>query len=303
MAFQEFRLLDRVAMGAQGGPTFSTALVAVRSGRESRNGNWVQARHSYDIGLVARPLSEFEVIKAAFLVVGGRRDGFRWKDHADYLVTSAQGAPQSIQGGQQTGVAGFGYGLPGYQLRKLYLAGSGSYLRDILKPVAGSLIVRRAGSPVTAGVAPGNYAVDTTGVITFVADQTRAISSHTPGAGHVFTLASAFSPNLAIGGRIYVSGITGTAATALNGLSHAVTNVAAAVITTSTVTTGLTASGGNAFYYPQPSESLDFASEFDVPVRFDVDHFDALIRDRQGSEGELLLELPSIPLVEIRGDE
>jgi uncharacterized protein (TIGR02217 family) len=303
MAFLEARPLDCAKMGAVGGPQFSTSIVSVRSGAESRNRNWTEVRHRYEIGQVARPLSEFTAIRDAFLIVGGRADGFRFKDWTDYTVTTAYGDPQPLHGTTQVGTAGVGYGVPSYQLRKLYSFASTSYLRNIRKPVAGSLTVRRATVAVTAGVAAGNYAVDTTtGIITFVADQSRAISSHSVGASHQFTLASAFSPNLAIGGRIYVSGVTGTAAELLNGLSHAVTGVSSALITTSTNTAGLTATGGNAYYYPQPTEALDFACEFDVPVRFDIDYFDAHVIDRQGSEGELLLELPSVPLVEIKID-
>ena len=145
-----------------------------------------------------------------------------------------------------------------------------------------------------------HYTADAlTGLLVFGADQSKAISSHTVGASHVFTLASAFSPNLLVGGRIFVTGVTGTAATVLNDLSHAITNVSSAVITTSTVTTGLTASGGTALFYPQPTEALDFSCEFNVPVRFDVDQFDAVIVDKQKG-GEFLLELPSIPLVELK---
>ena len=75
---------------------------------------------------------------------------------------------------------------------------------------------------------------------------TKVISSHTPGAGHVFILESAFSPNHVVGGRIFVFNITGTAANALNNLSHTITAVSGAIITTSTNTAGLTASGGTA---------------------------------------------------------
>lgn len=303
MAFLEIRPLDKIAIKSSGGPEFSTDIVQVRSGLESRNGNWDQALHSYEIGLVARPRSQFEIMKAAFLAVRGRLDGFRWKDVGDYQVTTAEGKVQSVNGILSLGTAGFGYGVPTGQLAKLYTAGANTYLRFIRKPVASTLILLRNGSPVTSGVSAGNYAIDlTTGIFTMVEDQSKAISSHTVGANHVFTLASAFSPNLIIGGQIYVSGITGTAASVLNGKSHTITNVSAAVITTSTNTAGLTASGGTAFYYPQPTETLAFSVEFDVPVRFGVDKFDAAILDREGPDGELLLSLPSIPLIEDRSE-
>lgn len=301
MAFIEARPLDCAKMGAQGGPQFSTSIVSVRSGAESRNQNWTEARHKYEIGQVARPLSEFTAIRDAFMIVAGRANGFRFKDWTDYTVSSAQGQPQPLHGSTQVGSAGFGYGTPSYQLAKLYAFASNYHLRVIRKPVAGSLVLTRAASPVTAGLAPGNYGIDTTtGVVTFVADQSRVINTHAVGATHQFILASAFSPNLVASGRIFVTGVTGTAADVLNNKSHNVTVASSATITTDTNTAGLTASGGLAYYYPQPLEVLAFSGEFDVPVRFDVDYFDAVVVDRQGSGGELLLELPSVPLVEIK---
>jgi uncharacterized protein (TIGR02217 family) len=288
-------------MGAQGGPQFSTSVVSVRSGLETRNRNWADVRHRFEIGQVARPLSEFESIRNAFMVVGGRADGFRFKDWTDYTVTAATGDPQPLFGTVQVGTPGLGYGVPTYQLRKLYSYASTSYYRDIRKPVAGTLVLRRDSVTVAAGAGAGQYAVDTTtGIITFVADQSRAVSAHTVGVNHQFDLASAFSPNLAIGQRIYVTGVTGTAADLINGLSHAITGVSADLISINLNTAGLTATGGTAYYYPQSTEVLDFACEFDVPVRFDVDAFDAVVVDRQGSEGELLIALPSVPLVEIK---
>ena len=55
MAFLETpRLSVKVSLGAQGGPAFSTDVVPVRSGYETRNENWSQARHRYEIGLQVR---------------------------------------------------------------------------------------------------------------------------------------------------------------------------------------------------------------------------------------------------------
>jgi uncharacterized protein (TIGR02217 family) len=299
MAFLESpRLSVKISFGAQGGPVFAVEKVTVRSGYEKRNLNESQARHQYEIGLTVRPESEFDLIRDHFMAVNGPLDGFRYKDWADFEVTTVTGRLVSINNGIESGTAGLGYGNPTAQLKKRYTRGNNTYLRDITKPVASTFVVRKNGVTLTLTT---DYTLDaTTGIITFVATQTRSISSHTPGVAHTFTLASAFSPNLAIGGRIYVSGITGTAATILNGLSHEVTNVAAAVITVSTVTTGLTASGGTASFFPQPTDTVDFSCEFDVPVRFDVDQFDAVIVDRNGAEGELLLELPSVPLIELK---
>lgn len=300
MAFLETRLSVKISYGAKGGPGFQTDVIAVRSGNESRNASWSVTRHQYEIGLTVRKKSEFDLIRNHFMSVRGRLDGFRFKDWADFEVTIATGRLIALHGTIQVGTAGAGYGTPTGQLAKLYSTGANSYLRDIHKPVTGTLALYRGGVLMVAGAGAGQYAIDTTsGIVTVVADQSKAISSHTPGATHVFTLASAFSPNLVVNGRIYVTGVAGTAASRLNNLSHNITNVSSAVITTSTVTTGLTATGGTAYYYAQPTETMYFTCEFDVPVRFDVDQFDAVIVTKQFA-GELFLELTSVPLVEIK---
>ena len=302
--FHEKRFLDCVAFGASGGPTFNTTVAALMSGDESRNGNWSITRHSYEIGMAPRLQSEFMAIKTSYLLCMGRLYGFRWKDAQDYQCALTAGSLQGLRSGVAEGSQGFGYGIPAYQLFKLYTLLSLGIYRRILKPVAGTVAVRRNGSAVTVGASPGNIAIDTTtGVITFVADQSRSISSHTPGGSHVFTASSAFSPNFAVNGRIYVTGVTGTAASLLNGRSHLISNVSSAAITVTTDTTGLTASGGTAFLYPQPTDSLAASFDFDVPVRFNTDEFSGTVIDRNGGSGELVIQLPSITLIELKNGE
>lgn len=300
MAFLETpRLKDCIAFSAKGGPGFSVDVISTRAGYESRNANWTQTRHRWDIGFTTRPLSEFEMIRDHFMAVGGRRDGFRFKDFTDYQVSSTNGILKALHGTAQVGPGTSGYGTPVYQLQKRYSRGVNNHDRDIRKPSLTALY--RGGVLMVAGVGVGQYAIDTaTGLVTVVADQSRVISSQTPGSSHQIILASAFSPNVALAGRVYITGVTGTAATALNNLSHEVSTVVSATINITTNTAGLTASGGTAFYYPQPTESVSWAGEFDVPVRFDVDQFDSVIVNRKGAGGELLIELPSIPVVEIR---
>ena len=302
--FHEQRFLDCVKFGASGGPAFDTSIVPVLSGAESRNGNWEIPLHKFEVGMAARVKSEFMALKTTHLLCWGRLYGFRWKDWADFEASPAEGVLRGLIGKKAAGTQGFGYGIPVYQLHKMYSLFSLAFYRRILKPVAGTVTVRRNGSPVTVGVAAGNIAIDTAnGRITFVADQSIGIASHTVGASHVVTMNAALSPNFAIGGRIYVTGVTGTAASLLNGRSHAITNVSSAVITTSTNTNGLTANGGSAYYYPQPTDSLTASFEFDVPVRFDTDEFNGVIVDRNGAGGELIIELPSISLVELKDGE
>jgi len=52
--------------------------------------------------------------------------------------------------------------------------------------------------------------------------------------------------------------------------------------------------------YPQPSDSMDWSGEFDVPVRFDTDVFSAEFLAVQQGTDEAAFHLASLPVVEIR---
>lgn len=300
MAHHATRLLACIdqGFGWQGGPGFLTGIVATRGGFESRNRYWLGAKFRYEIGLVPRVLSEFEAIKAAFMVCGGRADTFLFRDSTDYTATVSDGKLRGLLDNAFVS-NGVGYGIPVYELSKSYAFASSTYYRPIQAP-SSSAIVYRGGSPVTVGISPGNIGISD-GEITFVADQSRVINSHTPGGTHSFVCASAFLPNFIAmtGMRVYVSGVTGTAAALLNDKSHVVVGVSTATLSIDLDTTGLTASGGNAYYYPQPSETLTWAGEFDVKVRFDTDEIMPTVVNRQ-PRGELIIELPSVVLKEVR---
>ena len=294
------RFPDVLARGIAVGPSFATRVVALANGREQRNQRWSRARWMADAATAVRTMADFQTVEAFFYAVGGRTHSFRLRDPADHTATTSNGLLLPMNGEATTGTAGTGYGVQVYQLVKRYTAGALSHDRWITKPASGLVTVYRAAAPVTVGASPGNIAIDTTaGRITFVADQSRGVSSHTVGAAHQFTLASAFSPNLAIGGRLWVSGVTGTAASLLNSMPLEITNVSAAVITVAVNSTGLTASGGTVYFYPQPTEALTWAGTFDVHVRFDTDQLDRQMITRMAA-GDYAVQVAQIPLVEVR---
>ncbi|HEU0222187.1 MAG TPA: DUF2460 domain-containing protein, partial [Paracoccaceae bacterium] len=89
----------------------------------------------------------------------GRLYGFRWKDWSDYKSCLPSQAPAATD--QLLGV-GDGV-LMEFQLVKAYASGGQSYLRTILKPVAGSVKI------ALDGIEAGGWSVDvTTGRVTFV---------------------------------------------------------------------------------------------------------------------------------------
>ena len=304
MAFLETpRFPDLLARGLTAGPAFSTRVVVTRAGAEQRNANWSRTRWRADAASAVRTAADFAALEEFFYAVAGRLHGFRVRDYGDFNATDAGGAPILIPldaAYDALGAAGYGYGVPVYQLAKQYAAGALAHNRWIVKPTSGAIALTRAAGAVTLGASAGNAAVDsTTGRVTFVADQSRSISTHTPGADHVLGLASAFSPQPIVGDRVYVSGCGGADAALLNGLSHEITNVATTNVTIATDTTGKTITGGTAYLYPQPDEALAWTGTFDVPCRFDSDQLDRQLITRQIS-GAYLMQATSIPLVEVR---
>jgi uncharacterized protein (TIGR02217 family) len=308
MSFLESpRFPERLSVGLAGGPAFATEIAALASGQEQRNRLWSQARRRYALADTPKPADDTEELIAFGLSLGGPAWGFRFKDRQDFRSDSitlgrAGGGLVALRGGVESGAFGVGHGEPVLQLAKRYAVGAASHVRLIRKPVAGSVTVRRNGTPVTVGPGAGQIALDTTtGLITFEADQSRGIASHTVGAAHQVTLASALAPNLSVGGRLYLSGVTGTAAAVLNGLSHAITGVAGATLTLGTSTVGLTASAGTAAAYPQPTETLAAAFEFDVPVRFADDNaLTRIVLISSQPSGAAWFSWSGIELVEIK---
>lgn len=151
MAFIEERLLECVTYGTQGGPTWVTRKVPLRSGIIRRNP--LRSRPLYRFNVVYRnllPQHHMEVISAFNASFGGVHS-FRLKDWADFeadnetLVVLGTGAPQSVQ------------------LTKIYEFGNQAVSRPIRKPVTGTVTMTHNAAPLAASI---DY---TTGIATFTA--------------------------------------------------------------------------------------------------------------------------------------
>jgi uncharacterized protein (TIGR02217 family) len=148
MAFIETRLLDCVAYGTEGGPTWSTRRIMLRSGITRRNAQ--RSRPLYRFVVLyqnLQPQDHQEVI-SAFNACRGGVFGFRLRDWADYqgtdeLVGIGTGAEQVIQ------------------LSKLYAFGAQNVSRPIRKLVSATL---------TQDGLPQSATIDlNTGIATFTA--------------------------------------------------------------------------------------------------------------------------------------
>ncbi len=287
------RFPDNVAFGAVGGPGYMTDVVVVNSGAESRNQNWTQARAVYEVSHAARLPNEYTVLRDFFRAMKGRTHGFRFKDHADFEATTANGVLGT----------GVGSGMPTYQLGKRYVAGALSETRSISKPVVGTAAIYRGAVLATAGGGAGQYALDTTtGVVTWVADATQTIVSMTVGATTAVTMTTTLTGAVA-GDKVYITNCLGTVGTVLNNVAHTINSLSGTgnkILTLAVNTTGLTHTGstGNCDLYPQADETLAWAGQFDVPVRFDTDRMVGVISNKSG--GQFVIDWESIPIVEIR---
>lgn len=298
MSFLETPIFPaRVSIDYESRPKFSNVRTVVASGFDD-----VLIRHEQPLRTLVMTHPVLDATRHAelnhwFNAVKGMGHRFRAQDWSDYKVNVTEGVLAPMHGSLLVGTAGVGFGTPKALFQKKYTAGSLTTFRNIQKPKLVPAIQIYRG--LVLQTLTTNYSIDTTtGYVTFVHDQTRTISSHTPGADHVLGLASALSPNITPGQRIYVTGVSGTAASVLNNLSHLVTGVSVANVTIETNTTGLTASIGSVFTYPQASETLNWVGQFDVPVRFDSDEANFAVLGR--NPATLLYEWSGINLIETR---
>ncbi|MEY4983264.1 MAG: hypothetical protein RIR62_1530 [Pseudomonadota bacterium] len=169
MAFHEVRFPANLSFGSVGGPERRTEIVTLANGHEERNTPWAHSRRRYDAGMGLRSLDDLQALTAFFEARRGQLHGFRWKDWADYK----SGQPsQPVTVDDQ--LLGEGDGTRTvWPLVKRYEAGPAPYLRPILKPVAGTVVVGLAGE---AKIETLDWTVDTArGEITFLVPPDRGV--------------------------------------------------------------------------------------------------------------------------------
>lgn len=142
---------EKIALGAQSNPEWSTEVVMVLGGQEVTNQNWDHAKHQFDISFAIRDVSDYALVRAHFHMARGRARFFLFKDFLDHTCTTAEGALDA------TAVTDV------YQLVKVYGSGVDAYRRRITRPVSPIAVFRtRTGS--TTLIAPSiDY---TTGLVT-----------------------------------------------------------------------------------------------------------------------------------------
>ena len=159
MAFHEVRFPDDISRGAQGGPERRTQIVELAGGHEERNASWAYSRRRYDAAYGVRRADQLAAVVAFFEARLARLYGFRWKDWSDYkscLPSQALAATDQVLGEGDGSTKAF-------QLVKAYTSGAQAYVRPIVKPVGGTVLVALDDVTQSSG-----WSVDvTTGVVTF----------------------------------------------------------------------------------------------------------------------------------------
>lgn len=291
-----------VAAGIRGKNMRSNTRVTTFNGQTQVNVNWNRTLRQYELGVIPMEIAQWAQIEAMHEVTEGGAYGMLLRDPKDDTVSATEGKLYAKIGGVNVGTVGAGYGIPTYNTMKRYQVTGTSRYKDrfITRPIS-AISVYKDGSPLTAGAGAGQYSVNyDTGLVTINDDASAYVSTITTGATTVITFGDSYYPALfAIGGRIWLQGVAGTAATTLNDKSHQITNISGTNVTVSTVTTGLTATGGLSKRYPQPSNSLTWSGNFYVPVHFMDDSIDwSLVVP--GDYADRLVDGPTVVLQEVR---
>jgi uncharacterized protein (TIGR02217 family) len=143
MGFHEIRFPANLSFGSVGGPERRTEIVTLANGFEERNTPWAHSRRHYDAGVSLRSLDDVEALIAFYEARRGQLFGFRWKDWSDYKSCLPSKTVSALD--QLIGV-GDGEQLV-FTLSKTYQSGEQSYVRPIVKPVLGTVLVAIAGDP------------------------------------------------------------------------------------------------------------------------------------------------------------
>ncbi len=150
--FHEVQFPPKIAYGATGGPEFNTTISTTFGGFEQRNVNWLKSRGRWDVSTGIKNKTDMDMVQAFFRARFGKAYGFRFKDWSDY-----QAVGQNIGTGNGA--------LTAFQLTKTYVSGSNTYVREIKKPVTGTVKIY-----LNSVLQGSGYSVDhATGIVTFSA--------------------------------------------------------------------------------------------------------------------------------------
>jgi len=170
MSFYETLFPTDISYGSAGGIGFRTVVLPLDSGHEVRFSRWSSGRHRYDVSYGIKTWEQLTTLKNFFVSMQGAAHGFRFKDFLD-CTTAGTSVALELSGDAPAHddevLVEVEAGLK-YQLVKRYSEGTVTRVRNISKPVGGTVRIGVNGVDTGSG-----WSVDTTtGIITFGADQT-----------------------------------------------------------------------------------------------------------------------------------
>ena len=160
-----------ISKGSRGGPRMSMSVTEADSGAQERARRWPSYRWEFDVGVPVARLDLLDPAYRHYLSVGVE-NSFPYKDINDFNSTAsgrdkdANGAAVAVTNQDQ--VIGIGDGTTAtFQLIKSYVFGTRTYVRNIRKPVSGTVVVSVDGVAKTLGT---HFTVSlSTGEVTFTA--------------------------------------------------------------------------------------------------------------------------------------
>lgn len=158
MSFLNILFPEDISYGAVGGPQFFTTISTTQDKTEFRSANWSSPRMQYSVQYGLKNKQQIQNLVSFFYIVQGCSYVFRYKDWLDF---SASNQALGVGDGEVTA----------FQIIKTYCVGNAnspnymSYIRQITKPVSGTVTVKQNGIEVD----DTQYTIDyTTGIITFI---------------------------------------------------------------------------------------------------------------------------------------
>lgn len=146
--------------GAQGQPMYSVTVVQMTSGRERRNRNWLRSLLQFDCTIGPRAADTIQEILEWWHAMGGMECGFRFRDWTDYKSCRVNQTPTNVDQPMVQTVD-----VRTFQMVKHYTKGARTQVRNIVKPVEGTILVSDNAVALAEGA---DYTIDyTAGVISF----------------------------------------------------------------------------------------------------------------------------------------
>jgi uncharacterized protein (TIGR02217 family) len=260
--FLEERFTQLIRYGSTWSEEFAVQASQSSGGDGYKSLDHPYPRRTFDASIMLDTEKLWNEVVNVYMRAYGKFAGFRVRCFDEWSTNGQKLPPTAFD--QPMGLVSAGV----YELRKYYGRDKaplsiGYPFRKLKKPVAGTTLV---GIGATA-IRSADWSVDTTtGLVTFAANQTRAVTSITKaaqavldvGAGHPFVT----------GMSLHVSGAAGM--TQINGLRALVTGTGATTVTLAINSTAFSTytSGGVVHTRPQTGEAVTAGTEFDFPVEF-----------------------------------